>query len=131
VSFVLDTNVCIAFLKGEDAALRDRLLALDASDLFLCSVVKAELIYGARHSARVEANLAKLEAFFRPFESLPFDDRAAEIYGLVRSQLRRSGTPIGSNDLMIASIALAAEATLVSRNQAEFRRVVGLPLEEW
>lgn len=127
----MDTSVCIAFLKGEEQQVRDRLLAVTPGECFLCSVVKAELLFGARNSAKVSSNLARLETFFEPFESLPFDDRAAEIYGSTRTQLARAGTPIGSNDLMIASIALATDATLVSRNQGEFRRVAGLRLETW
>ena len=63
--------------------------------------------------------------------SLPFDDRAAEEYGKVRSHLAVLGTPIGPNDLMIAAIALANHMTLVTHNTAEFSRVPGLTLEDW
>jgi len=75
--------------------------------------------------------LRKLERFFAPFRSVPFDDDAAERYGELRAQLRRSGAMIGGNDMMIAAIALAADATLITRNQDEFRRVVGLRVEVW
>ena len=122
---LLDTNLCIAFLNGEDEAVRDRLLTLAPDDARLCSVVKAELLYGAHHSQRVAENLARLEAFFAP------DDEAAEWYGVIRSQLRREGTPIGGNDLMIAATARAAGLTLATRNQGEFRRVPGLRVEVW
>jgi len=128
---LLDTNLCIAFLNGEDEAVRDRLLTLAPDDARLCSVVKAELLYGAHHSQRVAENLARLEAFFAPLRSHPFDDEAAEWYGVIRSQLRREGTPIGGNDLMIAATARAAGLTLATRNQGEFRRVPGLRVEVW
>jgi tRNA(fMet)-specific endonuclease VapC len=131
VSWLLDTNICIAFLNGSEPAIRDRLLALPASEVYLCSVVKAELLYGARHGYRVEENLRTLEHFFEPFSSLPFDDEGAARYGVVRSQLRREGRPIGANDLLIASIAIANDAVLVTRNDAEFRRVEGLQVETW
>jgi tRNA(fMet)-specific endonuclease VapC len=131
VSHLLDTNVCIAFLNGRDPGVRTRLLALDPKEVVLCSVVKAELVYGARNSDRVEGNLARLRSFFDPLRSLPFDDAAAEQYGLVRAQLRRGGTPIGLNDILIASISLANDLTLVTRNQNEFRRVAGLRLVAW
>lgn len=128
---LLDTNICIAFLKGSDAGVRDRLLALSPDEVGLSSVVKAELLYGARHSAHVEDNLRRLAAFFEPFLSCPFDDAAAEIYGVIRAQLRKSGTPIGSNDLMIAATALSANVPLATRNQDEFRRVAGLRVVAW
>jgi tRNA(fMet)-specific endonuclease VapC len=128
---MLDTNVCVAFLNGTDASIRDRLLALPPSDVLLCSVVKAELLFGARKSKRVDANLAQLAKFFAAMDSAPFDDVAAEHYGLLRAQLEALGTPIGANDMMIAATALAGRATLVTRNQREFLRVTGLAVESW
>lgn len=60
-----------------------------------------------------------------------FDDLAAERYGELRAHLDAAGTPIGPNDLMIASIALANSLTLVTHNTGEFSRVPGLRLEDW
>lgn len=65
-----------------------------------------------------EANLQRLQQFFAPLESLPFDDRAAEIYGLIRAQLMREGRPIGG-----------ADVTLVTRNEGELRHVAGLRID--
>jgi tRNA(fMet)-specific endonuclease VapC len=131
VSVLLDTNVCIAFLAGKDAKLGKRLASTARQEVAVCSVVKAELLYGARASERVAANLERLERFFAPLGSFPFDDDAAATYGMIRAQLRREGRPIGGNDLMIAAIALARDATLVTRNDVEFRRVGGLRVEVW
>lgn len=64
------------------------------------------------------------------FVSLPFDDQSAVIYGQIRAQLAVSGTPIGPNDLLIASIALANNLILVTHNTREFSRVEGLRLED-
>lgn len=129
--YLLDTNICIAFLNGTDDAVRDRLTTLPPVEIGLCSVVKAELLYGARKSQQVDRNLGRLATFFAALASLPFDDAAAGHYGMIRAQLEAVGTPIGANDLMIASIALAADARLVTRNTGEFRRVAGLQVVEW
>jgi tRNA(fMet)-specific endonuclease VapC len=128
---LLDTNICIAYLNGTDPGVRDKLLALAPSEVCLCSVVKAELLFGARKSAKVKDNLEKLTAFFLPFDSLLFDDRAAEQYGVIRAQLERDGTPIGANDMLIASIAMAQDVELVTRNQEEFTRIAGLRVDTW
>ena len=68
---------------------------------------------------------------FESFPSLPFDDDSAKHYGTIRAQLRREGRPIGANDLMIASIALAGSLTLATRDVDDFRRVPGLKVDGW
>ena len=127
---LLDTNVCIGILKGR-ADLIARLRSLAPAEIRVCAVVRAELFYGARKRERVEHNLAGLRRFLAPIQSLPFDDRAAEEYGLIRADLERTGTPIGPNDLLIAATARAHDCILVTRNTREFTRIVGLRVENW
>lgn len=128
---ILDTSVCVGWLTAQDLGVKRQLASLRPDEVSLCSVVKAELLYGARASAKVRENLEKLATLFALFPSLPFDDAASEQYGAMRAQLRRAVTPIGGNDMLIASIALAADATLVTRNEQEFRLVPGLRVEVW
>jgi tRNA(fMet)-specific endonuclease VapC len=101
------------------------------ADVLVCSIVKAELYYGANRSYRKPQTLAALEEFLNLFTSLPFDDSAARVYGKIRAELSSKGIPIGPNDLMIASIALANEVTLVTHNSREFGRVDALLIEDW
>jgi tRNA(fMet)-specific endonuclease VapC len=128
---LLDTSVCIPLINRSDASLAQRLLALRPGSLLLCSVVRAELEFGARNSARVAENLERVATFCRAFGSLAFDDAAAVHYGLIRAQLRREGRLIGGNDMLIAAIALSADAPLATRNVEEFRRVPGLTVDPW
>lgn len=129
--YLLDTNVCIAHLNKKEPGIRKRLGALNAQDVFLCSVVKAELLFGARKSVSVQKNLALLELFFRGIPSLPFDDDAAEFYGGNCALLAKTGASIGSNDLMIAAISQANDLVIVTRNADEFRHIPGLRVEVW
>jgi tRNA(fMet)-specific endonuclease VapC len=87
-------------------------------------VVKAELLYGAYRSSWRADNLHLLALLFQQFESLPFDDAAAEAYGRIRTDLAAQGTPIGPNDLMIAATALTNNLILVThtcRNSPEWQ----------
>ena len=130
--YLLDTNVCVSYLRGTDRErLEARLNATNFGDIALCSVVKAELLYGAARSQHPEKNHAQLQRFFSGFPSLAFEDEAAAAYGTLRAALEASGTPIGPNDLMIAAIALASGLVLVTHNTAEFSRVPGLHVEDW
>jgi tRNA(fMet)-specific endonuclease VapC len=133
MKFLLDANAWIGHLRQSSPTVTHRLSQHPASDVVLCSVVLAELLYGAERSgpAHQVANFVLVTRLRSQFVSLPFDDSAAEEYGRIRAHLAGLGTPIGPNDLLIASIALANKITLVSHNTAEFSRVPGLTLEDW
>lgn len=129
--YLLDTTACIRVLNRSSESIVSRLESMRPSQLRLCSVVKAELIFGARNSARPAENLRVLRDFFEPFRSLPFDDECSEHYGSIRHELERRGRPIGPNDLMIAATAITHDLVLVTHNTSEFSRVVGLRWEDW
>ncbi len=129
--YLLDTNACIRILNNTSPPLVSRLRAENPSDIRLSSVTKGELLFGARRSARVAANLRLLERFFAPFISLPFDDRCAEHYSALRADLAARGQPIGPNDMLIAATARAHDLILITHNTREFSRVIGLKIEDW
>ena len=129
--YLLDTNACIRVLNGTSTVLTDRLRRTAPTQVRLSSIVKAELLFGARHGSRVAENLRLLEEFFAPFACVPFDDDDALHYGLIRADLARLGKPIGPNDLLIAATALANDLTLVTHDAGEFSRVAGLRIEDW
>ena len=131
MKYLLDSNTCIRLLNQDHARVTQRYRACQPADIAMCSVVRAELLYGARRSARVDFNLRRLEIFAAPLQSVPFDDRCAHDYGLIRADLAAQGKPIGANDLMIAAIARAHDLILVTHNTGEFSRVVGLRVEDW
>jgi tRNA(fMet)-specific endonuclease VapC len=129
--YLLDTNVCIRILNGSSPEVVRRLQESDPNDIAMSAVVRAELVYGARKSRQVAANLRLVDTFCEPFVCLPFDDRAADIYGAIRADLERLGQPIGPNDLLIGATALTHSLTVVTHNTAEFARVPGLRTEDW
>lgn len=131
MKYLLDTNVCIVYLNQPNSLVRKYLETFSPSDIAVCSVVKAELFYGAMRSKNPERTYRLQEAFLNRFVSLPFDDDAAKIFGDIRARLSNLGTPIGPYDVQIASIALANDLILVTHNTREFSRVEGLQLEDW
>jgi tRNA(fMet)-specific endonuclease VapC len=131
MKYLLDTNVCIRYLNGRSKKVRKRLRSLRPEEIAVCAVVKAELFAGATRSQNPTRTMARLRAFLAPYVSLPFDDRAAEVYGEIRAQLETAGTPIGPHDLEIAAIALANDLILVTHNTREFGRVPDLRIEDW
>lgn len=131
MKILLDTNTCIRHLNQRSEAITRRLHSTPDSDIAVCSVVKAELYFGAMKSQDPPATLLKQQAFVERFVSLPFDDAAALVYGRLRAELERAGTPISANDLLIASIALANRLTLITHNTREFGRIPDLHIADW
>jgi tRNA(fMet)-specific endonuclease VapC len=128
---LLDTGVCIHLLNAREPELLARFRAHPPVELALSTIVRAELLWGARNSGRIDENLERVRLFAEPLVSLLFDDESAERYGAIRADLAARGTPIGPNDLLIAATALGHRATLVTRNRREFERVSGLAIEAW
>ena len=133
MSYLLDTNTWIALLRWQNAGVLARLKSERAEEVLLCSVVLAELWFGAERSDtnRRADNFRLIDELAARYESLPFDNLAARGYAAIRAELLNAGQPIGPNDTLIAAIARSRGATLVTHNTAEFGRVRGLVLDDW
>lgn len=131
MKYLLDTNACIQCLNQPNAQVAKHLAQHSPSDIAVCAVVKAELYYGAQRTRNPKVTLSKQRAFLEVFESLPFDDLAAEAFGTIRADLAAKGTPIGPYDLQIAAIAYANNLILITNNTKEFERVKNLTIEDW
>lgn len=131
MSYLLDTNVWARYLNGRSPAIRQKFRGVDLTQVFICSIVKSELAYGAFKSRNPDLTYRKQNDFITLFVSLPFDDASALIFGRLKAQLELTGEMIGIKDLQIAAIALANDMTLVTHNTAEFGRVTALQIEDW
>lgn len=131
MTYLLDSDVCIDYLRGRFPQVGARLRALDPSAIGLSSIVAAELRYGADRSARPQRNHDVLDTFIGDFRCLEFDARAAAFYGRARSALERRGQSIGLHDMLIAAHALSLDLVLVTNNVREFQRVPNLTTENW
>ena len=127
----LDTCVCIEFLRGRLRSGYREMRSMGCGEFALPSIVVAELYYGAEHSAVPTRELRIVEQFVDAFEAIPFDTSCAREYARIRQELSACGRLIGDCDMMIAATAIANQATLVTQNYDEFKRVSGLRLEAW
>ena len=129
--YLLDTNAVSRHLGGRHPEITARVRASVPGTLFLCSIVKAELLFGAWKSPDPRRTLERLENIFSDLDSFPFDDAAASVFGKLEAHLSRQGQRIGPHDTMIAAIALANNLTLITNNTREFSRVPDLKVEDW
>lgn len=124
MKILLDTNAYTALMKGNEVVARH---VRGAEGVILSAVVAGELLYGFRNGTQYEKNRRQLEVFLAEayVEFLPVTMLTCERFGIVAAQLRRSGTPIPSNDIWVAAHALEAGAHLVSFDP-HFEKVASL-----
>lgn len=129
--YMLDTNICIELIRSRSPKILRRLRKCRIGQVGISSITLAELEYGVHKSRNPQRNKMALVEFCAPLEILPFDDRAASVYGQIRTAIELAGKPIGPLDTLIAAHALAMDAILVTNNLREFARVHQLHLENW
>jgi tRNA(fMet)-specific endonuclease VapC len=127
----MDTNTCIHLIKYHPSSLQEKLSSIPVGEVGISSIVSAELWYGVAFSLKKKENEEALKDFLRYIVVLDWPQGAAPLYGEVRAELRRRGTPIGAMDLLIGVHALFLKQVLVTNNQKEFKRIRGLELENW
>ena len=130
LKYLLDTNIVIYTMKNRPEAVRKQFKKHEGQ-MAISSVTLGELVFGAENSQHVDRNLEDIEEFAARLEVLTFDNKAAYHFGQIRSELYKSGRPIGPYDMMIAGHARSAGLVLVTNNMKEFKRVKGLMTENW
>lgn len=129
--YMLDTNICIYIIKQKPRSVIEKLREKIEEGIAISSITLAELEYGVACSERQEKNQEALAQFLSLPIVLPFAEKAAAHYGIIRAALRRRGTPIGPLDELIAAHAMACGLVLVTNNIKEFKRIPGLMLDNW
>ena len=130
--YCFDTDVLSATMRRDPhLPLIRRLAELPSTEQFTTAITLGELLYGAerRGSARLRTRVRDLVR--GALTVLPFGEAAAEVYGPLRARLESEGRRLDEPDLRIASIALAADLTLVTANVRHFDRVPDLTVENW
>jgi tRNA(fMet)-specific endonuclease VapC len=127
---VLDTDTCIGLLRGRADLLSRR--AGEPSEVVVTTwVTGCELFFGAERSSNPAGNAASVLRFLSTLKVLSLDAASAQLFGEVKARLRARGNVVADADLMIAAIALARGATVVTGNRRHFSRVPGLEIEDW
>lgn len=130
MSFLLDTNICSAHLKRR-GGLTHRLIQYTGR-LYLPTVVLGELYAWAYRRNDSSKLLHQIEnELLSEMVVLDYDRTCAETFGRVRGTLLRNGIVVDAADLMIASVALVHDLTLITNNTADFRSIPDLRLGDW
>ena len=131
--YLLDTNICVYVIRRRPDAVYGRLSSTAGQAVAISVVTAFELEIGAigTSGAQGQHYSEAVRLFIAEFSVLPLEDSARAFYGQLRTALERRGEKIGAHDMLIAAHALALNATLVTNNEKEFKRVKGLRIENW
>jgi tRNA(fMet)-specific endonuclease VapC len=129
--YMLDTDISSYIMKGSEPSVMKRLASVPVGDVSISAISKAELMYGVEISPRLAQDRTRLDVFLRHMVVLDFPQDAASDYAEIRAWLKKRGTMIGANDLLIAAHARCLGLILVTNNTREFRWVPKLAIENW
>lgn len=129
MKYLLDTNICIALLRG-DRNVADKLIKTGKMNCYLSVITLLELMYGAFNSKNIEKERRSVEELVSHFPIVALDNCSLE-YASNKVKLRNAGTPVDEFDLLIASTALHYDFTLITDNIKHFKRIEGLKIENW
>lgn len=131
--YLFDTDALSQIIKKNPPMPFIRKLAsIEPGQQFTTSITVGDLVYGAHKSGRPEYFIEKLEKLVWPnIHILPFDEGAANIYGKLRADLEKKGSPLTEPDLRIASIAIQYGLIVITGNLKHFSKVPGLGVENW
>jgi len=134
VSYLLDTNVCIALINGTSSKVRARFAEVSRQKAALATsaIVVHELWYGVAKSELAAQNARALLVFLNSgIAVIDYSAKDAQAAGEIRAELERRGKRIGEYDTLIAGQAFSRNLTLVTANTGEFARVKSLKAEDW
>lgn len=127
--YLLDTNICIYFLKGL-FNLDKEIEKAGLSNCYVSEITIAELKFGAENSEHQEKNRKTVDLFLSKFTIIPIFN-SLDVYAKEKTRLRKKGLPLDDFDLLIGATAISNNLTLVTRNLTDFERLKGIDLENW
>jgi tRNA(fMet)-specific endonuclease VapC len=126
---LLDTDTCIAILRGNEAVIDRRRKTPD--EVVTTRITAAELYYGAATSNDPTNNHAMATGFLAELPVFGLDSAAVQIFGSIKALLERQGQRPDDADLFIGAIAISQGAAVVTGNLRHYERIPGIDVENW
>ena len=127
--YLIDTNICIYYINGK-YNLDKKFRLVKKENRFISEISLAELKFGVKNSESPEKNQKALENFLSGVQILPIFN-SLDFYAEEKARLRKIGTPVDDFDLLIGSSAVANDLVMVTNNEAHFKKIKGIKIENW
>ncbi|UII32106.1 type II toxin-antitoxin system VapC family toxin [Fulvivirga ulvae] len=129
MKYLLDTNICIYFLKGK-YNLAEKFAKAGSGNLYISEITIAELKFGAEKSEFPRKNRLTVQNFVDRFSKIPIFS-SLDIFAQEKARLRKAGELVDDFDLLIGATAISNKMTLVTNNEKHFIRLKKIKLENW
>ena len=126
---ILDSDVCIEILRGNERVIEKRRSVDD--DVATTWITASELAYGAAKSGAPKRNATLVTEFLATLPIMGLDLPSTLEFGRWKARLERAGMRIADADLLIAAIALAHGASVVTGNRKHYEHIESLRIEDW
>ena len=127
--YLLDTNICIHFFRGEYNLLQ-KFQEIKLQNCAISEITLAELFFGAENSSNPQKNIKLIYSLSAQLTILPIFG-GIEFYAKEKVRLRKKGKMISDFDLLIGSTAVAHELIMITENTKEFERISNIKIENW
>ncbi|MCL2025699.1 MAG: PIN domain-containing protein [Leptospirales bacterium] len=126
---MLDTDT-VSFIIRKNSSVIANLIKHEDDEICISAISYAEIFYGLIKKGS-ERLFNEVNSIMGKLSIIDFDTSQSELYGQIRVELEKSGTPLGDMDILIAAAASSIGAILVSHNKKHFSRIKGLKIEDW
>jgi tRNA(fMet)-specific endonuclease VapC len=132
MKYILDTNICIYWLKGM-YCIKEKIskLPTDEDNISVSIITISELLYGAYNSKNIEKNLFMVKNFINATNVINLDMNSIEMYATIKAKLKTSGNIIDDFDILIAATAISNKCIIVTNNVKHFERIENIQIENW
>jgi len=130
MSYLLDTNICIYFLKQHPGIIK-RMEQCRDDEIAISIISLAELQFGAQNSSQVGNNIKRIEFFLERVQLLDLTPKTTDIFARIKASLRKSGNIIDDFDILIGATAIENDLTLVTDNERHFSRIEKIRMVNW
>ena len=130
MNYLLDTNICVYWLKGYEN-IETKAMEVGLVSLSISFITLSELYYGAYKSQKIKKNISNIEKLKKELYVIESSEAICELFGRIKVSLKDKGNIIDDADIFIAACALSEDTTLVTNNIKHFDRIKELKLENW
>ena len=129
MKYLLDTNICIYFLKGK-YGLKEKFDNIGIDNIYVSEITVAELKYGAEKSNYPDKNRKVIQKLSSRFKLIPIFN-SLDVFAKEKARLKNEGKPIDDFDLLIGATAIANDMILVTNNEKHFDRLIKIEIDNW